>query len=118
MSPKMDRRSFLKGATVGGAGLLFLRDSSLAFGTEANDKLNIAVIGAGGMGGGDLNNVAGHGQNIVAICDVSDAAMANSVKNHPEAKVFKDYRRMLDKMHHKIDAVTVSTPDHTHAPAS
>ena len=118
MSPKMDRRSFLKGATVGGAGLLFLQNSSLAFGTEANDKLNIAVIGAGGMGGGDCNTVAGLGQNIVALCDVDDRMAAGNFAKYPNARRFKDYRVMLDKMHNQIDAVTVGTPDHTHAPAS
>jgi len=115
----MDRRAFLKGATVGGAGLLFLQNSSLAFGTEANDKLNIAIIGAAGQGGNNLGSVAKLGQNIVAICDVDDrGAAAENYAKYPKAKIFKDYRVMLDKMHNQIDAITVGIPDHTHAPAS
>jgi len=116
MSKGITRRGFLKGAAVGGFSFLLLRDSRLAFGYEANDKLNIAVIGCGGRGGSNLGEVSS--QNIVALCDVDSGALADAAKNHPNAKVYADFRQMLDQMHKQIDAVVVSTPDHTHAAAS
>ena len=116
MSNKITRRDFLRGAAVGGAGLLILGNSRLAFGSEANDKLNIAMIGCGGKGHANLGGVSG--QNIVALCDVRDEAIANAAKDYPNAKQFADFRVMLDKMGNQIDAVVVSTPDHTHTIAS
>lgn len=116
MSKRVNRRDFLKGTAAGGLGLLFLRDSSLAFGYEANEKLNIAIIGAGGQGRGNLGAVSG--ENIVALCDVDARRAADAFANFPNARKFTDFRRMLDVMHKEIDAVVVSTPDHTHAPAA
>lgn len=116
MSGKIGRRTFLKGAAAGGFSFLFLRDSRLAFGYEANEKLNIAVIGCGGKGHGNMKSVGG--ENIVAVCDVRQEAIDGALKDFPEAKPYHDFRRMLDKMDHQIDAVVVSTPDHTHAAAS
>ncbi len=116
MSNGITRRDFLKGAAVGGAGLLILRDSKTAFGYSANEKLNIAGIGVGGKGHSDVHACAG--ENIAALCDVDDRRGAQCYSDFPKAARFKDFRRMLDKMHHQIDAVTVSTPDHTHAIAA
>lgn len=116
MAKRISRRGFLKGAAVGGFGLIFLKDSRTAFGYSANEKLNVAVIGCGGMGKGDMHAVGG--ENIVAVCDVRDSATAEAAKDFPNAKVFADYRVMLDELDNEIDAVTVSTPDHSHAPAS
>jgi predicted dehydrogenase len=81
-----------------------------------SEKLNIAGIGAGGMGGGDINSVSG-GNNIVALCDV-DLRRASTIKKYPKAKVYRDFRKMFDEMEDKIDAVVVGTPDHTHAVAA
>lgn len=116
MSRRITRRDLLKGAAVGGVSFLFLRDSRLAFATEANDKLNIAIIGCGGKGRSNMDSVAN--QNIVALCDVDANPLAEAAKKHPNAKTFADFRRMLDVMGNQIDAVVVSTPDHTHAPAA
>ena len=116
MSKRITRRDFLKGTVIGGAGLIILRDSSLAFGYSANDKLNIACIGCGGKGHSDIGGVSS--QNIVALCDVDDRRAAAAYKDYPDVPKFKDFRRMLDKMHKQIDAVVVSTPDHTHAIAA
>jgi len=118
MSNKITRRGFLKGAAVGGFSLLILRDSRLAFGSEANSKLNVAIIGAGGKGDHNLHAIADEGQNIVGLCDTRDGVLANLTKDFPNAKLYADYRRMLDEMGKQIDAVMVSTPDHSHAPAS
>jgi len=116
MSPRITRRTFLKGTAAGGLGFLFLRDSRLAFAYEANEKLNIAIIGAGGKGRSNLDSVSG--ENIVALCDVDARRAGESFEKYPQAKRFTDFRRMLDKMHKEIDAVVVSTPDHTHAVAA
>src|SRR5216683_4998985 len=81
-----------------------------------SDKLNIACIGVGGMGANDVRGV-GKTENIYALCDVDDRQGAQSFQAFPLAKRFKDFRVMLDKEGKSIDAVTVSTPDHTHTVA-
>ena len=116
MSRRITRRDVLKGAAAGGFGFLFLRDSRLAFGSEANEKLSVAIIGCGGKGKGNMQAVAG--ESIVAVCDTDDKATAEAAKDFPNARIYPDYRRMLDRMGRQIDAVVVSTPDHNHAPAS
>jgi predicted dehydrogenase len=82
----------------------------------ANEKLNIACIGVGGKGASDVANV--DNENIYALCDVDEINAAASFKKYPQAKRFKDFRVMLEKEGKHIDAVTVSTPDHMHAPAA
>lgn len=116
MSRKMDRRTFLKGAAIGGFSFLFLRDSRMAFGFPQNEKLNIAMIGAGGRGRGNLDGVLS--ENIVALCDVDERLAHSAQQACPNAKFFKDFRKMLEQMRNQIDAVVVSTPDHTHAVAA
>lgn len=81
-----------------------------------SDKLNIACIGVGGMGASDVRGVA-RTENIYALCDVDDRQAAQTFMAFPLAKRFKDFRVMLDKEGKNIDAVTVSTPDHTHTVA-
>ena len=77
-----------------------------------NEKLNIAIAGAGGKGSSDLRCCSG--ENIVALCDVSEKAAASARRDYPQAKFYKDYRVMLEK-EKSIDAVDVATPDHMHA---
>ncbi|MGB2823788.1 MAG: Gfo/Idh/MocA family oxidoreductase, partial [Phycisphaerae bacterium] len=81
-----------------------------------NGKLNVAVIGVAGRGGANLGGVSS--QNIVALCDVDANNLARAAKRFPGAATFADFRRMLDKLERQIDAVVVSTPDHTHAVAA
>jgi len=81
-----------------------------------SEKLNIAGIGVGGMGRGDLKAVSG--ENVVALCDVDLRRAADTIKDFPKAKVYRDFRKMFDEMDKQIDAVVVATPDHTHAVAS
>jgi predicted dehydrogenase len=83
-----------------------------------SERINVAGIGAGGMGGGDIATVSRLGANIVALCDVDDDRAAGSFRAFPKARRYKDFRVMLDKEAHQIDAVTVGTPDHIHAVAS
>ena len=84
-----------------------------------SDRLTIAGIGAGGKGESDIANFFKSGKaDIAFLCDVDDRRAATTVKNFPKAKYYKDWREMLDKESKNFDAVSVSTPDHTHAIAA
>jgi len=111
---KVTRREFL-GLTGGAfAGLTFLPSHVIAgLGHRApGDKLNIAIIGSGGRGGANLGGVSS--ENIVALCDVYEPAMLKAAEKYPKAKLYKDFRRIYDHPS-EIDAVVVSTCEHTHA---
>ncbi|MBI2433941.1 MAG: Gfo/Idh/MocA family oxidoreductase [Candidatus Hydrogenedentes bacterium] len=82
-----------------------------------NEKLNVAAIGAGGKGLGDIMN-ASKTENVVALCDVDWRRCEEAFYRLPDAKQYRDYRNMLEEMGDQIDALNVSTPDHTHAPAA
>ena len=113
----MNRRTFLRGTTAGLA-LFNILPGTIVQGAgriSANDKVNVAGIGVGSQGGGDIGAVAGEGQNIVALCDVDDNYAAKTFQKYPDAKKFKDFRVMFDQMGKGIDAVVIGTPDHTHA---
>jgi predicted dehydrogenase len=107
----MKRRTFLKRSTVAGAGLVVLKSGILKAGQSPNEKLNIAIIGVGGRGSGNMNSVKS--ENIVALCDVNENKLAGAAKRFPRAKTYRDWRRCLDQK--DIDAVVCSTTDHTHA---
>jgi len=114
-SKKTSRREFLHGA-AGAAMCTILPRHVLGGGvTPPSEKLNIACIGVGGRGGANLGGVGG--ENIVALCDVDDRRVAKAFEKYPKAKKYRDFRKMLDEIDSTIDAVTVSTPDHTHAVA-
>ena len=118
MSHRSSRREFLKNASAVGAGF-WVTGIEHGYGQEKspNAKLNVASIGTGGQGGSDMNSV-GKTENIVALCDIDSKRNDEAGKKYPEAKKYNDYRKMLEEMAPKIDAVTVGTPDHHHAPAS
>ena len=78
----------------------------------AVDRLNIAMIGSGGRGGANLRQVSG--ENIVALCDGGAQPSKRAARDHPQAKKVTDFRRIYDKAN-EIDAVVVSTCEHTHA---
>ena len=118
MKKSFNRRRFISGSVKAGAGLLILRNSKLAFGYEANSKLNIAGIGVGGQGRGSLDAFHGMGNNLVALCDVDRKRAGDIYQKHPAAKAYEDFRKMFDEMEKGIDAVLVATPDHTHAVAA
>ena len=109
------RRQFLKAAGTSAAAFTILQAGS-ARTYAANEKLNIAAVGAGGQAAGDIRHV--ESENIVALCDVDSERAAGSFKRYPHAKRFTDYRVMLPEMASKIDAVVVATPDHHHFHAS
>ncbi|MHC4912060.1 MAG: Gfo/Idh/MocA family protein [Planctomycetota bacterium] len=111
---KISRREFMAGAATAAMAFTIVPRHVLggAGHTPPSEKLNIAGVGVGGMGASDLQSLAE--ENIVALCDVHDSYAAKTFKTYPKAKVYKDYRRMLDKQK-DIEAVVVATPDHTHA---
>jgi len=84
--------------------------------TPPSERLNIAGIGVGGQGAGDLGAVSS--ENIVALCDVDWSRAGGTFRRYPRATKYKDFRKMLDKEAKNIDAVVVATPDHIHALAS
>jgi len=111
----MTRRRLLK-RTAAGAGTLALPTLVTGRVLGANERLNVAGIGVGGKGGSDIGHC--DGENVVALCDVDDKEAAGSYKRFPKAKRYKDFRQMLEREGKRIDAVTVSTPDHVHAHAA
>ena len=115
--PQQTRRRFLRDAALGGAGLVILSSSRSARAYAANDKLNVALIGVGGRGKWYVDSIPKHA-HVVAMCDVNESRAQAAFNEHPEIRRFHDFREMLDKLDKKIDAVTVATPDHTHAMAS
>jgi len=113
----MNKREFLKKSSVGALGIM-LAPSILKAGFP-KDKLRTAHIGVGNMGMEDLKAVSSHSAvEVIALCDVDALNLSAAHKMHPGARIFFDYRAMLEEMGDEIDAVIVSTPDHTHAPAS
>ena len=114
---QLTRRSFLTGSAAVSAGFLIVPRHVLggAGHVAPSEKLNIGVIGAGGRGADDIEGV--QSENIVGLCDVDQQRAAETVRKFPRAKVFQDFRVMLEQQR-EIDAVLVATPDHTHAVAS
>jgi predicted dehydrogenase len=108
----VSRRTFA--TSIGGAGLGFFVGNGLRV-TRAegpNEKLSIAVIGVGGQGARNLQGVSS--QNIVAVCDVDEKRAGKAFEAFAAAGKFTDFRKMFDTMGDRIDAVVISTPDHTH----
>src|SRR5262245_1694960 len=104
MSSAPSRRQVLSAAAVTSAIALVPRHVLGGPGnTPPSEKLNVAGIGVGGQGSGDLGNAAAT-ENIVAICDVDMRALSNNAKKHPKAKAHTDFRIMLDEMK-EIDAI-------------
>jgi predicted dehydrogenase len=115
-SSGLNRRKFLQRTGAGVALFNILPGSVLgAEKLTPNGKLNLAGIGIGSRGGADIGELAGLGHNLVALCDVDEKYAAKEFEKYPNAKRFKDYRVMLDKMGKEIDGVVIGTPDHTHA---
>jgi predicted dehydrogenase len=121
VTQRTNRRTFLIQSALAGAAGPFLIHAAPAAARprvdSPNEKVRFACIGVGGKGESDTNDAGEHGE-IVALCDIDDQMMNKMAEKFPNAKRFYDYRRMLETMGDQIDAVTVSTPDHTHAPAS
>ena len=114
----MKKRDFLK-TSVALASATIIPSPLLISTSPKKTILRTAHIGVGGMGASDLESISSHKSvQVVALCDVDENSLDDAKKKFPDAKVFKDYRIMLSEMSESIDAVVVSTPDHSHAPAS
>lgn len=111
MNTSLTRRRFLVTTAKAAAATRILSYAGPAWAASPNEKLNVAVVGIHNQGRFNLDNVA-H-ENVVALCDVDEILLAEAAKAHPKAKLFHDYRRLLEE--NNLDAVVVATPDHTHA---
>lgn len=112
---KSTRRTFLKRSAALAVGAsIFPAPSICLAAPRAAGKLNVAVVGVGGMGGYAYGE--GKGENLVAACDIDKRAMGKVSKEAPNAQLFQDFREMLDKVGKQIDVVLISTADHTHFP--
>jgi predicted dehydrogenase len=115
MPSKLTRRDFLRSAAVASAGTLaFPHVMRSQAGQSPNQKLNIALVGVGGRGRAAITGLKD--ENFAAFVDVDEARAAQTFKEYPDVPRFADYREMFDRLGNKIDAVTISTPDHMHYP--
>ena len=112
-SPAISRRQFLYYSALAASATAITGCASLQpRRISANERLNIGAVGTGGKGSSDINCCAS--ENIVALCDVDENAAAGARKKYPNARFYRDWRKMLEQ-EKSLDAVIVSTPDHTHA---
>lgn len=111
------RRQFLRRVPLGASGLLAFPRLTFAQGSP-NAKIGVGFVGVANRGGANLDGVGREvgSVNVVALCDVDENYLAAARQKHPGAEVYRDFRRMFERK--DIDAVVVSTPDHTHAVAS
>jgi len=114
MTRHLSRRRFLE---LSGAGA-----SALALGPQVlsarsgRAKIRHAVVGCSGMGGADMGAIASHPDiQIVALCDVDLNNLQSAAKKFPDAKTYRDFRKMFAEIADEIDTVNVGTPDHMHA---
>ncbi len=118
MTKEITRRRLIQNAAATGLGAGIWLASSPAHASRrilgANDRLNIGVVGVSGRGRDNLGGV--EEENIVALCDINDDSLDRAKQDHPNAKLYNDFRKMLEQK--DIDAVVVSTPDHVHAVAA
>ncbi len=112
---QISRRHFVRAGAVAAAAISFPFVGNVL---GANDRINVAGIGVGGKGDVDTDETAKCGVNFVAICDVDQVRLQRKAQKFPQAALFGDFRKMLEKMGKSIDAVTISTPDHCHAAAT
>jgi predicted dehydrogenase len=112
MNTRFSRRYFLKGSAAAAAATAV--GPSILRAADVGSKLNIAVVGAGGQGQGDMRGFLADGDNLVAFAETDPGTRQRVAAANPGAKAFSDFRKMLDEVK-EIDAVTVSIPDHMHA---
>jgi len=118
LKEQISRRSFIAQVSAAGLAAPFIFPR-LGLASPPSGKLQHAAIGVCGQGWSDLENIASHGKvNVYALCDIDANNLKKAAQRYPGAKLYRDWREMLDKEGRRIDSVNVSTPDHTHAPAS
>ena len=115
-SVELSRRHFIGATATAIVAAPFVMRSSLRA-ASPNGKLNHACIGVGGMGAGDMQNFLSHPRaQIVALCDVDANTLSSAAKKVPGARLYSDWRELLEKEGDKIDSVNVTVPDHMHFP--
>jgi len=114
MTRHSNRREFLKRSALVGAGFSIVGAAAVGHGGSPNEKLNIGIVGVHSRGAANMASVAS--EHIGALCDVDQSYLAEAAKKHPKAKTYVDWRKMVDQK--DLDAVVVSTTEHTHALAS
>ncbi len=117
MSFSTDRRRFLQTTAAAGLGYWVAGGVEAAASTSPNEQIQVGCIGVGGKGQSDVQNMSKLGQ-IYSLCDVDATTLEGQVHAYKTEHNFNDFREMLDKVGDKIDAVTVSIPDHNHAVAA
>lgn len=113
MNSKLSRRLFLRNSSIA-AATFWIGSSAFGKGKSPNEKLNIGIIGTANRAGSNITGVK-H-ENIVALCDIDDTFLTEASIHFPEAKKYNDFRKLLEQR--DIDAVVISTADHTHAVAT
>jgi len=117
MTRSLSRRQFLALSGAGASGLAL--SPRFVAGHPRREKLRHAAVGFGGQGGADLNEIASHPDiEVVALCDVDANNLAAKAKKYPNAKQYRDYRKLFAEMSDQIDTLNVGTPDHMHASIS
>lgn len=112
MVRKLSRREMLNRSLTAGLAIGFTQTASSYAATRSpNEKLNIGIIGAQGRGAANTRSVST--ENIVALCDVDEQRLARAAEAYPQARTYTDWRKLVDQK--DLDAVVVSTTDHTHA---
>lgn len=114
MTHHTHRRQFLQTTAALGTGFWVAGLSRAEESRSPNDKLNIGIIGVGGRGASNTGGVAS--ENIAALCDVDARRLDAAAEKFPQAKTYVDWRKLVEQK--DLDAVVVSSTDHTHAPAS
>lgn len=114
MFPVTDRRKFLQATAATGLGYWLAGGVTAAESTSPNEKIQLGCIGVGGKGKSDVQNASKFGK-IYSLCDVDATTLDGMSKAYKTEHNFSDYREMLDQMGDRIDAVTISVPDHNHA---
>ncbi len=115
MSCIWTRRRFLQRTTVAVTAAGTAAPSLMRVFGAANEKVNVGFVGVANRAAENLSEISRITDhvNVVALCDVDDNYLAQAKQKHPGARTYSDFRRLLDQR--DIDAVVVSTPDHTHA---
>jgi len=118
MGRRVSRRNFLALVSRAGlsvSGVTILKSAASATTYQANDRLNIALVGVSGRGSWFVEAIPQIGENVVALCDVNERRAASAFAKFPSVPKFRDFRRMFDTVANRIDAVVVAVPDHNHA---
>ncbi len=118
MNHRVTRRQFVGSSLAAGAMAsgYFIHPSAAQESNSPNEKLNLAIVGCGNKGWHNVQELKS--QNMVALCDVDSNYLDRAAQAYPDATRHRDFRQMMDQRSNQIDAVVVSTADHTHAPAT